>query len=92
MSSTLFLIVSLGLILLAAEGFTNGLEVFGKRFSFSQAVVGSSLAAVGTAMPETILPLVAIFGSNHAAARDIGVGAILGAPFMLATVAFFSWV
>ncbi len=89
MSSTLFLIVSLGLILLAAEGFTNGLEVFGKRFSFSQAVVGSILAAVGTAMPETILPLVAIFGSNHAAARDIGVGAILGAPFMLATVAFF---
>ncbi|MBF0620121.1 MAG: sodium:calcium antiporter [Candidatus Omnitrophica bacterium] len=88
-ASVCFLIFSLGLILLAAEGFTNGIELVGRRLSFSQAVVGSILAAVGTALPETILPLVAILSKNNTHAQAIGVGAILGAPFMLATVGFF---
>jgi cation:H+ antiporter len=84
-----FLVVGLIMILIAAEGFTNGIETLGRRFSLSQAVVGSILAAVGTALPETILPVVAIFFYKGASAEDIGVGAILGAPFMLSTLAFF---
>jgi cation:H+ antiporter len=76
-------------ILIAAEGFTNGIETLGRKFSLSQAVVGSILAAVGTALPETILPLVAIFLYGGSSGNDIGVGAILGAPFMLSTLAFF---
>ncbi|MDQ3862547.1 MAG: sodium:calcium antiporter, partial [Actinomycetota bacterium] len=56
--------------------------------------VGSVLAAVGTALPETMIPLVAILGSllvgsGSAAAGEIGIGAILGAPFLLATLALF---
>ncbi len=82
------LIFSLLLILLSAEIFTNGIEVFGKKLSLSQAVVGSILAAVGTALPETILPMVAIFLHKGDVGNTIGVGAILGAPFMLATLAF----
>lgn len=85
----LFLLAGLILILIAAESFTNGIETLGRRFSLSQAVVGSLLAAVGTAMPETILPVVAIFFYSGESAKDIGVGAILGAPFMLSTLAFF---
>lgn len=86
---SLFLLLGLVLILMAAEGFTNGIETLGRRFSLSQAVVGSILAAVGTALPETILPVVAIFFYGGESAKDIGVGAILGAPFMLSTLAFF---
>jgi cation:H+ antiporter len=82
------LIINLFLILLSAEVFTNGVEVFGKRLSLSQAVTGSILAAVGTALPETILPLVAIFLHKGEAGNSIGIGAILGAPFMLSTLAF----
>jgi cation:H+ antiporter len=85
----LLLVAGLGLILLASEFFTNGIEAFGRHFSFSQAVVGSIFAAVGTALPETILPVVAIFFYGGASADEIGVGAILGAPFMLSTLAFF---
>jgi cation:H+ antiporter len=47
---------------------------------------------VGTALPETMIPLVAILlaGTDDGGARhEIGVGAILGAPFMLATLAMF---
>ncbi|HXX58721.1 MAG TPA: sodium:calcium antiporter [Thermodesulfovibrionales bacterium] len=84
-----FLLAGLFMILLAAEGFTNGIEALGRRLSLSQAVVGSILAAVGTALPETMLPIVAIFFYGGSSAHEIGVGAILGAPFMLSTLAFF---
>jgi len=89
MIDILFLLSGLILILFAAEGFTNGIEGLGRRLSLSQAVVGSILAAVGTALPETILPIVAILFHGGSTANRIGVGAILGAPFMLSTLAFF---
>ena len=79
---------SLLVILGGAELFTNGVEWIGEGFGLSEGVVGSVLAAVGTALPETILPIVAIV-SGHAAGEDIGIGAILGAPFMLTTLAMF---
>lgn len=89
MTTDIFLLLfNLLLILLSAEIFTNGIEVFGKRLALSQAVTGSILAAVGTALPETILPLVAILLHKGEAGHSIGIGAILGAPFMLATLAF----
>ena len=87
--AVIFLLISLVMILLAAEGFTNGIEMVGRKMSFSQAVVGSVLAAIGTALPETILPMVAILFHTGASSKEIGVGAILGAPFMLATIGFF---
>lgn len=89
LTQAVLLFFGLILILFAAEFFTNGIEAFGRHFAFSQAVVGSIFAAVGTALPETILPVVAIFLYGGEAAKDIGVGAILGAPFMLSTLAFF---
>jgi cation:H+ antiporter len=88
------LIGSLALILLGAELFTNGIEWFGHKLHLAEGAVGSVLAAVATAMPETLIPVIAILGplvvggpteSSHA----IGVGAILGAPFMLSTLAMF---
>lgn len=89
MIDLLLLFSGLILILFAAEGFTNGIEGLGRRLSLSQAVVGSILAAVGTALPETILPVVAILFYGGGSANKIGIGAILGAPFMLGTLAFF---
>jgi cation:H+ antiporter len=82
----LALIFSLFVILLGAELFTNGVEWIGEGFGLSEGMVGSVLAAVGTALPETLLPLVAIL-SGHATGDEIGTGAILGAPFMLTTLA-----
>lgn len=85
----IFLILGLIIILICAEIFTNGIETFGEKLSLSQAVTGSVLAAVGTALPETIIPLTAILLYKGEAGRHIGVGAILGAPFMLTTVGLF---
>jgi cation:H+ antiporter len=80
------LVFSLLVILAGAELFTNGVEWVGEGFGLSEGAVGSVLAAVGTALPETLLPIIAIV-SGHSAGEDIGTGAILGAPFMLTTLA-----
>lgn len=85
----LMLVVSLGMILLASVVFTNGIEHIGKRCGFHQGVTGSILAAVGTALPETIIPVIAIVFFTSETGHEVGVGAIVGAPFMLATLAFF---
>jgi len=82
------LIGALVLILFSAELFTNGVEWIGEGFGLPEGAVGSVLAAVGTALPETILPLVAIW-LGRSAGKEIGIGAILGAPFMLSTLAMF---
>ena len=81
-------------ILAAAYLFTNAVEMLGGRLELGQGAVGSVLAAVGTALPETMIPVVAILGAALAGgdtgvAGEIGVGAILGAPFLLATLAMF---
>lgn len=88
------LVGSLALILLGAELFTNGIEWFGHKLNLAEGAVGSVLAAVATAMPETLIPVIAIVGpiifSGHAGqSAEVGVGAILGAPFMLSTLAMF---
>ena len=80
------LALSLLVILAGAELFTNGIEWIGEGFGLSEGAVGSVLAAVGTALPETLLPLIAIL-SGKDSGEEIGTGAILGAPFMLTTLA-----
>ena len=75
-------------ILFGAELFTNGIEWLGRKLDLAEGMVGSVLAATGTALPETLIPIVAIgFGGAGARTDEIGVGAILGAPFMLSTLA-----
>ncbi len=88
------LVLSLAAILGAAILFTNAVEIMGDRLNLGAGAVGSVLAAVGTALPETMIPIVAILGAvivgtGGAAAGEIGIGAILGAPFLLATLALF---
>ncbi|GBF22797.1 cation:H+ antiporter [Candidatus Gastranaerophilus sp. (ex Termes propinquus)] len=86
----------LGLIVWVCMVFTNAVEHLGKALNVGHGAVGSIFAAVGTALPETIVPLVAIIGAmltSHNApsgvqiGEQIGIGAILGAPFLLSTFA-----
>jgi cation:H+ antiporter len=85
----LVLLIALVVILIGAELFTNGIEWFGRSLNLAEGAVGSVLAAVGTALPETLIPIIAIVFATGEASDEIGVGAILGAPFMLSTLAMF---
>lgn len=89
MVDLILLLISLGVILLGAEVFTNGVEWLGKKLNLGEGAVGSILAAVGTALPESMIPVVAILLGGGHVGEEVGIGAILGAPFMLSTLAFF---
>lgn len=85
------LLGALIVILLGAEVFTNALEHLGERLGISEGVTGSIFAAVGTALPETMVPIFAILsGTGSIEVRhEVGIGAILGAPLMLSTLSLF---
>lgn len=87
----LVMLVSLAAILLASALFTNALEHFGERARFSEGATGSIFASVGTALPETMVPLLAILAGSQdrALGAEVGVGSIMGSPLMLSTLSLF---
>jgi cation:H+ antiporter len=80
------LAASFAVILAGALLFTNAVEWLGRRLEVGEGAVGSLLAAVGTAMPESFIPIVAVIGGAEGS-EEVAIGAIVGAPFLLATIA-----
>src|SRR4051794_4495342 len=80
------LAVSFAVVLAGALLFTNAVEWIGHRLDLGEGAVGSLLAAVGTAMPETLIAIVALLDVSEGS-EDVAIGAIVGAPFLLATLA-----
>jgi cation:H+ antiporter len=80
------LFVGLCAVIIGAVLFTNAVEWAGKRLSLGVGAVGTLLAGVSTALPESVIPIVAIARSDPES-DDVAIGAIIGAPFMLATLA-----
>jgi cation:H+ antiporter len=79
------LAAAFALIIGGAILFTNAIEWAGKRLDLGEGAVGSLLAAVGTALPESVIPVVAVLAGGES--EQVAIGAIVGAPFMLGTVA-----
>jgi cation:H+ antiporter len=80
------LLLAFAVVLAGALLFTNAVEWIGHKLEVGVGAVGSILAAVGTAMPETLIAIVALLGAKEGS-EDVAVGAIVGAPFLLATLA-----
>jgi cation:H+ antiporter len=86
--TVVLLIGSAVVIYLSCEAFVNGVEWVGHKFKVSETATGTILAAFGTALPESVVTLVATaFGANDHT-RQIGVGAALGGPLALSTIAY----
>ena len=88
-AAIVLLALSLLFILFSCYVFVNSVESLGRACNLHQGIIGSILAAIGTALPETIIPVIAILFASGKSAHDVGIGAIAGAPFMLATLGFF---
>jgi cation:H+ antiporter len=84
--SAVLLPASFAILLAGSLLFTNGIEWLGTMLRLGQGAVGSVLAAVATALPESLIPIVAVAGGDPDA-EDVAIGAIIGAPLLLATVA-----
>ncbi|MFE7526488.1 sodium:calcium antiporter [Kitasatospora sp. NPDC057542] len=82
------LIVCAVAIYLSCEWFVNAVEWLGERLNVGKMAVGTILAAFGTALPESVVTLVAVTTGATQEARNIGVGAAMGGPLALATVAY----
>jgi cation:H+ antiporter len=76
------------LIYFACEFFVNAVEWLGRKLDFGQKATGTVLAAFGTALPESVVTLVAVAFGASAAQKDVGVGAAMGGPLVLATLAY----
>jgi cation:H+ antiporter len=86
--TALELLAAFALVIGGAIGFTNAVEWLGHRLDLAHGAVGALLAAVGTALPESVIPIVALLsGGGGDEATQIAIGAILGAPFLLGTLA-----
>lgn len=80
--------LSAGAIYFACEFFVNGVEWLGHRLNVSATATGTVLASFGTALPESAVTFTAVVMGTTAAQKDIGVGAALGGPLVLATIAY----
>jgi cation:H+ antiporter len=80
----LLLALSFVMIIVGAFAFTNSLEWAGLRLGLGHGAVGSVLAAVATALPESTIPVIAILSGEEGG--QIAIGAIIGAPLLLATL------
>ncbi|MDB5444849.1 MAG: putative Ca2+/Na+ antiporter [Phenylobacterium sp.] len=84
----LLLLGSAVVIYFACEFFVNGVEWVGRKLSVGSTATGTILAAFGTALPESVVTFVAVALGKGDAQRELGVGAALGGPLVLATIAY----
>lgn len=82
------LAVSAVVIYFACEYFVNGVEWVGRHWAVGERATGSILAAFGTALPESVVTFVAVTFGATPAQKQIGVGAALGGPLVLSTIAY----
>ncbi|MDR3098937.1 MAG: sodium:calcium antiporter [Paraburkholderia sp.] len=82
------LIGAAGVIYLSCETFVNAVEWLGQKLKVTQTATGTILAAFGTALPESVVTLVAVAFGADAAHKEIGIGAAIGGPLALSTVAY----
>lgn len=82
------LLGSAAIIYFACEFFVNGVEWLGRKLSVGRTATGTILAAFGTALPESVITFVAVAFGKGDAQRELGVGAALGGPLVLSTIAY----
>lgn len=76
------------LLVVASDAFTNAVEWIGALYGLTRSTVGAVVAAIGSSLPETMVAVVALIILRDPASQAVGIGAVLGAPFMLATLVF----
>ena len=73
-------------VVIAADSFTNAVEWIDARTGLTSSAAGAVVAAIGSSLPETIVAFIALVVLRDTRSQAIGIGAVVGAPFMLGTV------
>jgi cation:H+ antiporter len=72
--SVLMVLIGLGMLILGSEQLVNGATDIAKMLGVSDAVIGLTLVALGTSLPELSLSVIAAFRKQS----DIAIGNVLG--------------
>ncbi len=88
MLAVLELAGALLLVVVAADAFTNAIEWIDARTGLTSSAAGAVVAAIGSSLPETIVAFIALVLLHDQRSQAIGVGTVIGAPFMLGTAIF----
>ncbi len=88
MQTAVEVVGALVLLVIASDAFTNAVEWIGALYGLTRSAVGAVVAAIGSSLPETMVAVVAFLVLRDPASQAVGIGAVIGAPFMLATVVF----
>jgi cation:H+ antiporter len=72
--SIVFMIGGLGLLIIGADLFVQSAVAIAKRFDVSDAVIGLTIVAIGTSLPELITSIVASYKKE----ADIAIGNVVG--------------
>jgi cation:H+ antiporter len=87
-TTVLLLIASAIAIYFSCEYFVNAVEWVGLKLNITKNATGTILAAIGTALPESVITFVAVVFGNNSSQKEIGIGAAIGGPLVLATIAY----
>ena len=74
MLDVVFLVGGLALILLGANGLTDGAAAVAKRFQISDLVIGLTIVAFGTSAPELVISVMSALSGS----ADMAIGNVVG--------------
>ena len=78
MLDIVFLVGGLALILLGANGLTDGAAAVAKRFKISDLVIGLTIVAFGTSAPELVISVMAALGGS----AEMAIGNVVGSNIL----------
>lgn len=87
-SNLLLLLFGLILIFISTVIFTNTIEYIAFKMKWTHSFTGAIIAPLVTSFPELMVFLIAVFVYRGSAGAEIGIGTILGEPFMASTIAY----
>ncbi|MEW6607071.1 MAG: hypothetical protein AB1414_06400 [bacterium] len=85
--SIMLFVLSIGLIFISCFFFNNAIEWLGKTFELAEGTIGNIISITGKCLPQIIIPLTAFIFLRGTETIPIGIGAIIGAPLILSTLA-----
>ena len=86
----LIALIITGIALTFAGGllFTNAVEYLGGRSRIGESFIGTIISPIFTSTPELIVFSVALYLYGGESGQDIGIGTVMGEPFMISTLVF----
>ncbi len=83
------LVLSLITVFAASLLFVNSIEYLAGKMGWSSSFTGSVVTPLFTSIPELFIFLIAVFTYSHDKGYEIGIGAIIGEPFITSTLSYF---